>query len=531
MPPIPNVASHELSSGITEYCTHFQALADAADHMVWRFGPDGQCKYFNRRWLAYRGRTAEQERGAGWMEGVHPEDLPRCTATARSAFETRQPFHLEFRVRRADTSYAWVHGHAVPQYLLNGSFVGYVGSLDEIGYEDSGSVHTVPGTVETSESARLALCHIAASLGQSVSSMLVHGDKARKQRTALPAKAVLKCLDLSVTPLVVVDSAGQAVYCNQSFNAFAANARPVEAGVPSKITEWPTPRTQLLFRRNNTTQATVCPPEVQAWLDSDSAKLEQDVRVSAQTLTVGGNDWIVLSVIDTRRENRTRFLERAFLHDLVNAAGSIQMLIDLLAGGASRQERAEYLKLLQVSINRLLSEIYHEKMMLDSTDSMPVDNVNAILVTLADYYGKQPFARGRRINIEKLSAENMKLRSDPTLLFRVLDNMLRNAIEATGQGDVVTLGCRQIEGALEFWVHNPNNIPENVRKKIFRPSFKLKGGDAETETQENKLLREMCGGTVSVCCEPEFGTTYSIRYPASAETLSSRKRYGTKHAS
>src|SRR5579872_2406973 len=106
----------EFSSGIAEFCTQFQTLADAAPTMMWRFGPDGKCKYFNTKWLEYRGRTLEQERGAGWMEGIHPEDLTRCADSYRSALETRQPFHLEFRIRRADSSYGQVFAHAVPQY-------------------------------------------------------------------------------------------------------------------------------------------------------------------------------------------------------------------------------------------------------------------------------------------------------------------------------------------------------------------------------------------------------------------------------
>jgi signal transduction histidine kinase len=225
-------------------------------------------------------------------------------------------------------------------------------------------------------------------------------------------------------------------------------------------------------------------------------------------------------------------LERAFLHDLVNAAGSIQMLIDLLTEGPSRQERAEYIKLLQVSINRLLGEIYHEKMMLESASLMPSDfNVNGILTTLVEYYRKQAFARNCSIEIEKGEVESMRLPSDQTLLVRVLDNMLRNAIEATSQGGVVTIGCRQIDGELEFWVHNPNALSENVRTKIFCRSFRINDKETAGDAPEIKLLSELCGGKVGVCCNPEFGTTYSVRYPAAGETLSPGKRYRTKHAS
>jgi PAS domain S-box-containing protein len=517
----------EFSSGIAEYCSHFQVLADAAPQMMWRFGPDGECKYVNTRWLEYRGSTAEQERGAGWMEGVHPEDINRCATAYRSAFETRQPFHLEFRVRRADASYGSVVAHAVPQYLLDGSFVGYVGSLEEASHQDSGSAQHEQSSVEASESARLALCQIAASLRSSSSSPVSERRRPtrRKQKKTLPVKVLLECLDISITPLLVVDQSGRAVYCNCAFQELAAKRLPTtRVETASNLAKWPRLTGKSSSRRDNSTPARNYAPEVQAWLDADS--IEQDISVSAQALTVAADELTMFSIIDATQENRTSLLERAFLHDLVNATGSIQMLIDLLTGGTSRQERNEYVNLLQVSVNRLLSEIYHEKMMLDTSNCTPF-KVREILTALAEYYRGHHFGRNCRIEIKDSAVESLALAGDQTLLVRVLDNMLRNAVEAPGHGGVVTLGCRQIGGELEFWVHNPNTISENVRAKIFHRSITI---DGRARDQEIKLLGELCGGTVAVSSDQQSGTTYSVRYPAAVETVFPQRRYHTKHA-
>jgi PAS domain S-box-containing protein len=521
----------EFCSGIAEYCSQFQTLADRAQQMMWRFGPDGQCKYFNHSWLEYRGRTAEQERGTGWMEGVHPEDLKRCATAYLSAFESRQPFHLEFRVRRADDSYGSVFAHAVPQYLLDGSFVGYVGSLEETSHRDA-ELADERRSISASETALQALCQIAASLRQSSSPVSEHKrSKRRKQKKTLPESVLLECLDTSVTPLVVLDKSGRAVYCNNAFQAYASKRSPTAAGAAINVTPWPSLAGQSSSTREHPTQANNCTPEVQAWLDGNSFATEQDnIRVSAQPLTVAGNELTMFSIIDTTQESRTHLLERAFLHDLVNATGSIQMLIDLLTGGTSRQERAEYINLLQVSVTRLLSEIYHEKMMLDSTGSMPF-KVHEILTSLAQYYRDHSIGRNCRIEINESAVESAAQLVDQTQLIRVLDNMLRNAIEASGHGGVVTLGCRQIGGELEFWVHNPNAISENVRAKLFHPSSSKEGRDRDVETHETKLFSELCAGTVAVSSDQQFGTTYSVRYPAAVEKVSPKKRYHTRHAS
>jgi PAS domain S-box-containing protein len=520
--------SDEFSSAIADYCNHFQRVADAAPEMMWRFGADGQCKYFNRSWLEFRGRTAEQERGVGWLEGVHPEDVNRCTTSYSCAFETRQPFNLEFRVKRADVSYAWVRAHGVPQYLLDGSFIGYVGLLAETRTEDSESGRAEHSRVHTAQSSREALCQLAASLKRPSSPVFARArGKRRKQRGPISVRTLLECLDISVTPMVVVDKRGRAVYCNGAFETFAAKAVPSETtGATSKVTAWP----KVSSPRKPPAQETNWSPKVQAWLDSDST-LQQDARVFAQPLTIGGSELTAFSIIDTSQENRTQLLERAFLHDLVNAAGSIQMLIDLLETDTSRHERVEYVKLLQVSVNRLLSEIYHEKMMLDSSGFGPsAFNAHEILTALAEYYRNQSFAGNCRIEIDEGATKSLKALGEQSLLIRVLDNMLRNAIEATRQGGVVTLGCRQIKGELEFWVHNPNKLSENVRTKIFKPS-PANPRDGDAQTYDAQLLSQLCGGAVAVSSDQEFGTTFSIRYPAAGETVSPQKRYRAKHAS
>src|SRR5690606_16378771 len=59
--------------------SHFRTLADSAPVMVWICSADRLVEWVNRPWLAYTGRTLEQERGNGWFDGVHDEDLERVT--------------------------------------------------------------------------------------------------------------------------------------------------------------------------------------------------------------------------------------------------------------------------------------------------------------------------------------------------------------------------------------------------------------------------------------------------------------------
>jgi PAS domain S-box-containing protein len=110
----------------------FEAMADAAPVMIWQSGPDKLTTYFNQPWLEFTGRTAEQEHGNGWAEGVHPHDLDRCMATYVAAFDARRDFEMEYRLRRRDGEYRWILDRGRPVYGPEGDFLGYIGGCIDI---------------------------------------------------------------------------------------------------------------------------------------------------------------------------------------------------------------------------------------------------------------------------------------------------------------------------------------------------------------------------------------------------------------
>lgn len=110
----------------------FGALTDASPVLVWMAGPDGRCDRFNEPWLAFRGRTIEQERDFGWIDGVHPDDHERSVQGYESAFAAREPFETEYRLRRHDGTWRWVLDRRVPRFDREGSFLGYIGSCVDI---------------------------------------------------------------------------------------------------------------------------------------------------------------------------------------------------------------------------------------------------------------------------------------------------------------------------------------------------------------------------------------------------------------
>ncbi len=110
----------------------FRRMADTAPVLLWMSGVDKLCYFFNKTWLDFTGRTMEEEMGNGWAQGVHPDDVQRCLDTYTQAFDARQEFRMEYRLRRFDGEYCWVLDTGTPRYTSEGTFVGYVGSCIDI---------------------------------------------------------------------------------------------------------------------------------------------------------------------------------------------------------------------------------------------------------------------------------------------------------------------------------------------------------------------------------------------------------------
>jgi PAS domain S-box-containing protein len=105
---------------------------DSLPLMTWRARPDMSCEFVSRAWQDFTGYAAEQALGEGWSRSLHPEDLARWLDACVRAFDQRQPFEIEYRLRRRDGEYRWVLDRAAPLYSGDGVFLGYAGACIDI---------------------------------------------------------------------------------------------------------------------------------------------------------------------------------------------------------------------------------------------------------------------------------------------------------------------------------------------------------------------------------------------------------------
>ena len=112
--------------------SHFRHLADAAPAMLWSSNPRGERNYFNRTWLEFTGRDMARAVGEGWLDSAHEDEREACRETWQESFQSREPYRLEYRLRRADGVHRWVLDSGVPRFRSDGRFLGFVGSCVDI---------------------------------------------------------------------------------------------------------------------------------------------------------------------------------------------------------------------------------------------------------------------------------------------------------------------------------------------------------------------------------------------------------------
>ena len=244
-----------------------------------------------------------------------------------------------------------------------------------------------------------------------------------------------------------------------------------------------------------------------------------DLRVWARPMVVEAETFTFLAISDIADEKRREFLERIFLHDIMNTATALKGFSWLLSASEDdRESLRSYGDRIAFLTERMIDEIQAHRQLLaaENGELKPkVESVNSYLI-LQDIFQAycRPDVLDRRVlHIEGDSAA-VGFRSDRTLLMRVLGNMVKNAIEASSPGDMVKMGCFKDGGEIVFWVNNPTCMTESVRMQVFNRSFSTKGAGRGLGTYSIKYLTEKyLGGHVSFTSTPTDGTTFEARYP------------------
>lgn len=241
-----------------------------------------------------------------------------------------------------------------------------------------------------------------------------------------------------------------------------------------------------------------------------------DLRVTCTPFNFKGSLYSILSIDDISDLKRKQMLEKIFFHDIINVAGGLKGLTEMLTETEDISEVKEYIPVLDKISGELLEEIQSQRALsaAEKGELEPeiVDITSLkIMFEVAKYLINHSVTRNKKIYVSNQAIE-IEFKTDELLLKRVLINLIKNALEASDENKIVTLNCKLEKETVIFTVHNHSFMPRDVQMQVFQRSFSTKGSNRGLGTYSIKLLTERyLKGSVGFITSENDGTTFWVK--------------------
>jgi signal transduction histidine kinase len=245
-----------------------------------------------------------------------------------------------------------------------------------------------------------------------------------------------------------------------------------------------------------------------------------DMQATATPVQIRGETFTVFVLQDISSEKRREVLERVFFHDVINTAGSIHGLASILVeqDGIPAHLETEYKNWLVRLSGTLVDEVRSQRKLLAAENGEFVPEVTSvdirsILTAIYQLYHQYDKTPGRQLVI--LDGGNYTVKSDASVILRIIGNMTINALEATPIGGVVSISARAEGPMVVIAVHNDLEMAEDTKLQIFKRSFSTKSTAGRgIGTYSMKLFGERyLKGRVAFRSSREEGTVFSFSLP------------------
>ncbi|HXV73540.1 MAG TPA: HAMP domain-containing sensor histidine kinase, partial [Sphingomonadales bacterium] len=202
-------------------------------------------------------------------------------------------------------------------------------------------------------------------------------------------------------------------------------------------------------------------------------------------------------------------------HDLKNILTAAQLSLDSLATAAGRERQKQSLERLTAAVTRAVSLCERTLRYAKAEDAAPVRSAFLLrpLIAEAAALAQGP---GDRLGLDLAIAGDLKIIADRDQAFRIIFNLVRNALEAMAGAGTLTIAAERGEGGLAV-IHVRDagaGIPEHVREKLFLPfAASTKGAGSGLGLSTAKALAEANGGALSLAETGPKGTVFRLSLP------------------
>ncbi|OGS53718.1 MAG: hypothetical protein A3J79_12645 [Elusimicrobia bacterium RIFOXYB2_FULL_62_6] len=187
-------------------------------------------------------------------------------------------------------------------------------------------------------------------------------------------------------------------------------------------------------------------------------------------------------------------------HDMRAPLATIQGYVEMLMRKVPSSPGIDkYFKSMLYSSRRLrgmIDDILNTTKLQRGTMTLALDKVNASDLITRVKENHEPVATPKNIKMGTAPmAQNFEFFADPTLLERVITNLVGNSLKFTPSGGSITLGAEQDAEKVSIWVQDTGvGIPADKRDMIFEKYSQME----EHKTQGFGLGLAMCKMTVEL---------------------------------
>ena len=213
-------------------------------------------------------------------------------------------------------------------------------------------------------------------------------------------------------------------------------------------------------------------------LSNEERLQARDFHIRATPLDIDDSRYVVLSLQDIGHEKRRKAQEQVFLHDILNTVGAVKGILHFLRSDMTGENR-ELLDTVLPYFDLCVDEISAQQKLLAAENnelrlSQERFSLGQLLQGLANIHSQHALGKGRDIAVEMETSADEVI-SDRTIVHRMCMNLLKNALEATPEGETVRLVGEVHDDRFHCEVRNPGAIPDDVQRHLFRRTFSTKG--------------------------------------------------------
>jgi signal transduction histidine kinase len=218
-------------------------------------------------------------------------------------------------------------------------------------------------------------------------------------------------------------------------------------------------------------------------------------------------------------------------HEVRNPLASIKLRLDLAAAGAKLPDVAERAISHASSEIARLDRLVADLLMVAGRAAGPRAPASLGALLMARVDALAPWAAARGVTLE--ASGDARATIDPDAVARAIDNLLRNAIEASARG--ATVRARMVREGTTAWLHvdDPGpGVAEDRIPELFEPFFTTKSEGTGLGLAISRAIARAHGGDV-VYTRDEGATRFALSIDASPPSSGSTRTHasGTSGAS